>query len=83
MVLSLNTGADLYTGGAPQIVAMYATGAPLIPGVIFNGERYYLGNRIEASSDFEKLERRDELFQRIDSTTRLPIKGGQFHGNIF
>lgn len=77
---SLNSGADPYTGGAPQIVAMYATGAPLIPGVIFNDERYYLGNRVEAPSDFEKLEWRDELFQRIDPTTRLPLEGTQRHG---
>lgn len=77
---ALKSGADPFSGGSPQMAMMYSSGPPSFSGVIFDGERYIWGRRVDADAPVSHLEWRDELFHRTDPITLMPLKGARRHG---
>ena len=75
----LASNADLYTGGPPQLVALYRTGSAITFGVIYSGARWLSGARVPDGPTSEDVEWRDELFQRCDGETMAPRPGSQRH----
>lgn len=62
---------DSYVGGAPQIVGIYRkpTTPALNFGVIYNGNRYFLGAQIDNLHSFNKVVWRNERFEVCDGLT--------------
>jgi hypothetical protein len=76
---ALKSGHDPASGGAPQLVGIYPRWPSQIFGVIFSNKRYVYGLELKAAVGAEGIEWRDELFQRMDGETLLPLKGAQRH----
>lgn len=68
---------DLECGGAPQLVGLFNKFNGKNFGVIYNGKSYYLGKEVEPSSDLNKIEWRNELFERCDGLTTKILDGAQ------
>lgn len=68
---------DLECGGSPQLVALYNKFNGKNIGVIYEGKNYYLGREIEAKEEFNKIEWRNELFERCDGLTKGILNGAQ------
>ena len=49
-------------------------------GIIYQGQRFFQGLSLEGSDQFDMVEWRDELFQRVDGGSKLLISGAQRHG---
>jgi hypothetical protein len=77
---ALRQANDPFTGGAPQLVGIYRTGEPKVFGIIYQGQRFFQGLSLEGSDQFDMVEWRDELFQRVDGGSKLLISGAQRHG---
>lgn len=75
---ALLSGADKYSGGAPQVVGLYRIGKGRLFGTKYKG-KLYVGGKPAAVDIGEVVEWRDELFQRIDPTTKELIDGAQRH----
>jgi hypothetical protein len=77
---ALKSGADHFSGGAPQLVGIYRRGHGETFGVIYQGERYVLGVSI-SSDQAGKLavEWRNELFERCDGPSMERLEGAQRH----
>jgi hypothetical protein len=78
---ALKSGADHFSGGAPQLVGIYRRGHGETFGVIYQGERYVLGVSI-SSDQAGKLavEWRNELFERCDGPSMERLNATQGHG---
>ena len=76
---SLQSHADPLSGGSPQLVGMYHTRLPQTFGVVVDGHRFLNGLEILHSPDFNVVEWRDRLFQRVDGNTLDLITDGQRH----
>lgn len=70
---------DLYVGGAPQIVGIYRKpGSPATNfGVIYRGSRYFLGAQIDNVHNFDKVDWRNEDFERCDGRTMQRLANAQ------
>lgn len=73
----LSIGGDPGTGGAPQLVGLYRSGAAITFGTVFKNERWLSGARVPESASNPAVEWRDELFQRCDERTLLPLATAQ------
>ncbi len=60
------TGEDPNTGGAPQLVGVYRNTNGLKFGIVFRGERFLNGVKIDTPEDGDCLEWRNETFERCD-----------------
>lgn len=73
-------------GGAPQLVGLYRKKE--IPGqvlgIVYKGHRYFSGMHIDnyPGKLFNKIEWRNELFERCDGKTKTIIKGAQKQPHI-
>lgn len=76
---SLNSGADKFSGGAPQIVGLYRGKEPQYFGLIWKGERYFCGCKLVAGLDFNNIDWFNELFERADGKTKNRLDGAQKH----
>lgn len=67
---------DPHVGGAPQIVGIYRKpgSSAAAFGAIYGGSRYFLGARIDNLRGFDKVDWRNENFERCDgeSMKKLP-----------
>lgn len=79
---SLRSNEDPFSGGAPQLVALYTKGPAYPLGVWFDGQRYLHGLRLAPSTLSSKTEWRDELFQRVDFDGQ-PLKGARRYARPF
>lgn len=76
----LKSCVDPMTGGGPQLAAVFRSGMPKLFGVVFEGDRFYLGSKLKDISPARNVEWRDELFQRVDGVTMKLLPGAQPHG---
>lgn len=76
---ALKSGGDQRSGGAPQLVGLYREGAARSFGVIFNNERYLFGLPVNSDAEWEKVEWRNELFERCNAESRTVLEGAQRH----
>jgi hypothetical protein len=65
---------DLKCGGAPQLVGLYNRYNGKNFGIIYENKRYFLGRELEEDPVINKLEWRNELFERYDGSS-LKILG--------
>lgn len=74
---TLKTIKDKNTGGLPQIVGLYRIKSSRLFGIIQNGTKYVYGK--ESSEDIysEKIEWRNENFERMNPNTLKIIEGAQ------
>jgi hypothetical protein len=77
---ALKSRADPLSGGPPQLVGLYRTGAPKSFGVSYAGRRYFEGLPLPEGVRYDGVEWRDENFQRIDAATLQVLAGAQRHG---
>jgi len=74
---ALRSGADPYSGGAPQLVGLYRQGAGAVFGVLFDGLRFLLGLQVPAAPHLEIVQWRNELFERCDPISMQLLPGAQ------
>lgn len=74
---TLNNIKDRKCGGPPQLVGIYRK--PLTSGknfgIISNGRRYFLGTEIPRDSSFDKIEWRNEFFERCNGDSKKILEG--------
>ncbi len=76
---SIRSGSDPLSGGVPQLIGVYHTRMPQVFGIIYDGRPYLHGLPLPRELETSAVEWRDELFQRIDSTTLTLLPGAQRH----
>ena len=76
---ALYSGEDNRSGGAPQLVGLYRQGPAKSFGVIYQGQRYFLGLPVDESLDLQSIEWRNALFERCDGLTLERKNGAQPH----
>jgi hypothetical protein len=76
---ALKSCGDPRSGGAPQLVGLYREGTARSFGVIFNNERYLFGLPVSSDAEWEKVEWRNELFERCNAESRTVLEGAQRH----
>jgi len=74
---ALKSGGDPRSGGAPQLVGLYREGTAKSFGIIFNNERYLFGLPVNSDAEWEKVEWRNELFERCNAESRTILEGAQ------
>lgn len=79
---ALKSRSDRLSGGAPQLVGLYRIGTGKLFGSLYGGSLFIGGKPITNDRTVTTIEWRDELFQRIDPLTRMPIEGAQKHTGI-
>lgn len=63
---SIKSGEDPFTGGAPQLVGLYRSGAGRRFGVIYENKRFINGKLINQNDNINTVEWRNCLFERCD-----------------
>lgn len=74
---SLLSKKDVYSGGAPQLVGIYRKGPAKTFGIVYNNEKFFNGKNINSLINLNKIEWRNNLFERCDGTTLCLLKGAQ------
>lgn len=74
---ALDSGRDQHTGGPPQLVGLYRKGPGLSFGVIHHGYRYLFGALVANPTGCERVEWRNELFERCDCHTMQILPDAQ------
>jgi hypothetical protein len=74
---ALASGDDPRTGGAPQLVGLFPTLTGKTFGIISKGSRYVLGVPISGDDSVDRVEWRNELFERCDGRTMQRLAGAQ------
>jgi hypothetical protein len=68
---------DLKCGGAPQLVGLYNKFNGKDFGVVYEKKRYFLGRELNKSELINKIEWRNELFERYDGNSLTILYGAQ------
>lgn len=68
---------DLQCGGAPQLVGLYNRFNGKNFGIVYNGNRFFLGKELEQGELVNNIEWRNELFERYDGSSLKLINGAQ------
>lgn len=68
---------DLQCGGAPQLVGLYNRFSGRNFGIIYENKRYFLGSEVRPAEDINKIEWRNELFERYDGNKIKILDGAQ------
>ncbi|QYE35238.1 hypothetical protein KZX46_04350 [Polymorphobacter sp. PAMC 29334] len=63
------SGDDLFSGGPPQLAALYTRGPPVPIGLVVGEHRYLNGLQVDVSPLLDAIEWRDRLGQRVEPTT--------------
>jgi hypothetical protein len=74
---AISSNDDPFSGGAPQLAALYTKGSPVQIGTYIDGRRYLNGLEVPAISSLKSCEWRDRLNQRIDPISGLPADGAR------
>jgi hypothetical protein len=75
---SIASGADSRTGGSPQLVGLYRKGAGEVIGTVYLGKSSLLGMPADGLVSPDRVEWRNELFERCDGGGKL-LPGAQRH----
>lgn len=73
---ALESNVDPLTGGAPQLVGIYRKDAAQSFGIVYDGENYFQGMRLNPDVRSEDIEWRDRDFQRVNKDGTI-VPGGQ------
>lgn len=76
---ALISGEDVRTGGAPQLVGIHRSGDAKTFGIVFGGEPFFLGDRVEDPSRATGVDWYNELLERCDSQTLRRLDYAQAH----
>lgn len=68
---------DLQCGGSPQLVGLYNRFNGKNFGVVYDNKRYFLGRELEDGENLNKIEWRNELFERYDGSLKKILDGAQ------
>ena len=68
---------DKQTGGLPQIIGLYRVRNAQIFGTIKNGKKYIYGKEVSENLNSNKIEWRNENFERVDPRTMELVEGAQ------
>lgn len=74
---TLKTIKDKRTGGLPQIVGLYRIKNTRLFGIIENGTKYVYGKESSEDIKSEKIEWRNENFERMNPNTLKILEGAQ------
>ncbi|MCD9536036.1 hypothetical protein [Photobacterium carnosum] len=74
---SISSCEDPFSGGAPQLVGIYRKGSSKTFGIVFNGSRFLLGDRVNNNLNLNNIEWRNELFERCDGEQLNLLEGAQ------
>lgn len=74
---TLSNIQDSYCGGAPQLAGLYRIGNARNFGILHSKRRYLLGVDVTNLQNFDKIEWRNELFERCDGDSMGRLKGAQ------
>jgi hypothetical protein len=66
---AIQTEHDTKSGGSPQLVGLYRSGAARTFGIIYQGARYYNGAPIIEVENLDAIEWRNTLFERCDGAS--------------
>ena len=75
----LASGAVSTVGGPPQLVGLYRKGPAKTFGVVYKGERYVLGSRMEASDQLSNVTWYNGAFEICDGATMELMPAAQRH----
>ena len=64
-------------GGAPQLVGLYRKGGTKLYGIVKNGERYIQGRMVAYNPCLDKIEWRNDCFERVNPQTLELLEGAQ------
>ena len=74
------SGDDPLSGGAPQLSALYTRGPPIQIGLVVGERRFLNGLEVEVSPKLSAVEWRDQLGQRVNPVTGLPMPDARRFG---
>lgn len=76
---ALQSGQDPLSGGPPQLVGLWRTGAGKTFGFFWHGKPYLAGMQVQASASPEEIKWFNHLFERCDGATGKRLKSAQKH----
>jgi hypothetical protein len=76
---SLRSGADPFSGGAPQLVGLWRNGSARQFGFCWNGRSYIAGMEVPSSADHSKVDWFNHLFERCDGKTGSKLPRAKSH----
>lgn len=76
---SLSSGADPFTGGAPQLVGIWRKGLPQHFGIVWKGNRYVAGLEIPKRSPANSVAWFNRLFERCDGESGKRLENAKKH----
>jgi hypothetical protein len=74
---AISSGEDPRSGGPPQLAGLYTSGVGRMFGVIVDARRYVAGNVVTDDADFDEIEWRNNLFERMNPRTLKRLDGAQ------
>lgn len=79
---ALRSGQDPLSGGGPQLVGLYRKDPGRTFGTVFGGKRYFAGALVSSDRLWDdRVEWRNELFERVDGATTRRVPGAQVHAD--
>jgi hypothetical protein len=76
---ALASGADPFSGGAPQLVGLRRKGFAKNFGMIWNDRRYVAGLEVPDGATVNSVEWFNRLFERCDGESKTRLKNAQQH----
>jgi hypothetical protein len=76
---SIAGNGDRFTGGPPQLGGLYRIGPGRLFGVVYRNRRCFAGAVLRATEDYDQIEWRNRLFERVDGRTKERIPKAQPH----
>jgi hypothetical protein len=76
---ALASGADPFSGGAPQLVGVWRKGPAQNFGMIWQDRRYVAGLEVQNGPTVNNIRWFNELFERCDGESKVRLKGAQHH----
>lgn len=80
---TLRSIKDKACGGAPQLVGLYRIKNGINFGIIHNNKRYLSGINVDNLKNFDQIEWRNELFERVDGIDKKILPSAQKQPNPF
>ena len=76
---SLHSGADAYSGGAPQLVGIWRKGNARQFGISWDGKGYIGGMKLPKIADYSQVDWFNHLFERCDGRTGRKLEKASNH----
>jgi hypothetical protein len=76
---ALNSREDGWTGGAPQLAGVHRSGIAKLFGIVWNGQPFFLGEKVRDPSLAADIDWYNELLERCDRSTLERLIDAQKH----